>query len=309
MTPEILAVIKEKEEHALDEIAASVSSGKCNLFLGAGVHASPPENSPYKYEESKRPPIGSALSRALAAKSQFSKRFPDEDIRNLQRVAQDFEVQFKRPKLIEEIKKAVDVGKEPSEALCALAKMNFPVIVTTNYDHLLEKAFQRADKEPSMVSIYKKNEDRKNKEETDDLWQDDPTPDKPFLFKVHGDINRPESIVITDEDYIHFILRMTETGGYNPVPETVRVRMKKWPTLFIGYSLRDYNLRVLFKTLRWGIDKANYPNTYSVDLYPDRLIYEMWSQAQSFVWFLAQDVWTFVPELYRRVRGEEMVQE
>ena len=30
-----------------------------------------------------------------------------------------------------------------------------------------------------------------------------------------------------------------------------------WTTLFVGYSLLDYNLRLLFKTLRWKIDSAN----------------------------------------------------
>jgi hypothetical protein len=75
--------------------------------------------------------------------------------------------------------------------------------------------------------------------------------------------------------------------------------------LFVGYSLLDYNLRLLFKTLRWGLDLAKIPRTYSVDREPDPLILNVW-QNRKYVTFIAQDVWSFVPELYRRVRGTEM---
>jgi hypothetical protein len=305
---ELLEEIRRGEETALEGIVKSLKQGKCNLFLGAGVHAPPPPppKSPYVYEESKRPPIGSTFSKSLAAESKFTSRFPSEDVGNLQRVSQDFQVEKKRGQLIEKIKVAVYEGKEPSPALCALAKLDFPIIVTTNYDKLLEKALGHAGKLPYPPSVYKKNE-KGVPEPTDDLnYDQEATPQRPFIFKIHGDIDKPDSVVITDEDYIHFILRMRDAGVYNPVPDTIFEKLKKWPTLFIGYSLRDYNLRVLFKTLRWGKGDTGFPDCYSVDLYPDRLIYKIWSEDLKYVSFLAQDVWTFVPELYRRVKGEEM---
>ena len=67
------------------------------------------------------------------------------------------------------------------------------------------------------------------------------------------------SLVITDEDYIQFVLRMTDKEPYHPVPVTMKHYLKRWPTLFIGYSLKDYNLRLLFRTLRWKLDKAKFP--------------------------------------------------
>ena len=82
--------------------------------------------------------------------------------------------------------------------------------------------------------------------------------------------------------------------------------MKRWPTLFVGYSLMDYNLRLIFITLRWKVDKAELPDTYSVDLYPDPLILDVYGNERRYVQFIAQDVWKFVPDLYRRVTGKEM---
>ena|SRR2546421_12125617 len=115
-----------------------------------------------------------------------------------------------------------------------------------------------------------------------------------------------ESIVITDEDYIDFVMRMSDKGLANPVPLTLAYYLKKWPILCVGYSLMDYNLRLLFKTLRWIGDPANIQRTYSVDIQPDGLIYKVYSEPKGFVQFIVQDVWTFVPELYLRIKGKEM---
>jgi hypothetical protein len=68
----------------------------------------------------------------------------------------------------------------------------------------------------------------------------------------------------------------------------------------------DYNLRLLFKILRWRIDPANMPDTYSVDKSPDPLILDVWWNQRRYVQFIAQDVWKFVPELYRRVMHKDM---
>jgi TorA maturation chaperone TorD len=296
------AVITENDP--MDEIAEAVAKGKCILFLGAAVHRAPPKDSTYAYAEVERPPVGSAFSRHLASSSNFAKDMPGEDVMNLQRVSQYFELATERSELNKQIKAAVFTGKKPSPVVRALSELNFPVVITTNYDRLFEAALRKNDKDP-FVSVYQKNE-IKDKATEDFPFDEDFSETRPFVFKMHGDIEEPDSIVITDEDYIHFILRMTDTGIYDPIPKTLQVQFKRWPTLFIGYSLKDYNLRVLFRTLRWKIDRSGFPRTYSIDLYPDPLIKTVWGDRGRFVSFIAQDVWTFVPELYRRIKKREM---
>jgi hypothetical protein len=230
---------------------------------------------------------------------------PDEDVRSLQRVAQYFELAKERSNLVKEVKDAVVTGKRPSPVVRALAELNFPIVITTNYDRLFETALREVAGNPKdpFVSHYQTNE---NVATVDFPFDEDFSEARPFVFKMHGDIEHPESIVITDEDYIHFILRMSNSGVYDPIPKTLQVQFKRWPTLFIGYSLKDYNLRVLFRTLRWKVDRAGFPRTYSIDLYPDPLIKTVWGDRGRFVSFIAQDVWTFVPELYRRIKNKEM---
>jgi hypothetical protein len=81
--------------------------------------------------------------------------------------------------------------------------------------------------------------------------------------------------------------------------------MTKWPILFVGYSLRDYNLRLLFRTLRCQIDPVNMKPTYSVDRSPDPLILKVWQDNKQWVTFLVEDLWTFLPWLFKAVHGRE----
>jgi hypothetical protein len=285
---------------ALNKLTGRIKSGQSVLFLGAGVHAAPPENSVYKYPEEQRLPLGSQLSELLAATCGFEQALPYESVRDLQRVSLYVETTngLGRSALVGFLRTQLTTKRKPSPALTMLAELPFRIIVTTNYDHLLESALRNCDKDP-LVFVYSPD----SNEPTPDTLED-PTPERPLVFKMHGDLDAASSIVITDEDYITFAQRMSDKDALHPVPQSIRVRMKQWPTLFIGYSLRDYNLRLLFRTLRWRIDLANFPPAFSVDQYPDPLVVKVLQENLRFVTFVAQDLWTFVPWLYQEVLGK-----
>jgi SIR2-like domain len=282
----------------LELIADAVASQRCILFLGAGVHAPPPEETPFEYPVEWRPPTGAGLSRELARTCEMAERFPHENPANLQRVALFYEIARSRRHLVDALQNAVQTGRHPSPMLHALAELDFPLIITTNYDQLLENALAANGKQP-RVAVY-----TPNLEPTVDYRE--PTADSPIVFKIHGDISRPETVVVTDEDYIQFVLRMSNKDPYDPIPLTLKFYLTGWTTLFLGYSLLDYNLRLLFKTLRWKIDSANVPDMYTVDYHPDPLIFDVWHNQRRYVRFVAQDVWAFVPRLYELVLGKEL---
>ncbi len=285
----------------LEELVARVRTGDCILFLGAGVHYPPPEGSLYNYPAQKAPPIGSALAKLLAEDCDFGKVLPNDPVHDLQRVSLCYETTqgLGRKSLVDALVKHIVDGKEPSPALRMLAALPFKIILTTNYDPLFEKALREQGKEVEPL-IYDPTPEAVTRDPIND-----PTPERPLLFKIHGDLTRRESIVITDEDYIGFVQRMSEKDRNHPVPETIRFRIQKWPMLFVGYSLRDYNLRLLIRTLRWKVDPADTPNAYSVDPYPDLLIQRVWQDSRRFVTFFAQNLWTFVPWLYREILDKD----
>ena len=286
------------------QLVDAVKSGECVLFLGSGVNA-PPRDRPESYPESHRPPVGGDLAEQLAGQFGFEKVMTGESPRNLMRVSMfvDTEPTLGRKVLIDQLTELLRGSganrRRPSDALHALAALPFRIIVTTNYDLLFDEALRAADKDPAVL-VYTPEKGVP----ASDLDRD-PTSDEPLLFKMHGDLNNRGSIVITDEDYITFVERMSESLVAHPVPETVRYRMKKWPTLFVGYSLRDFNLRLLFRTLRWKVEASDMPRSFAVDNSPDPLIIKVWQERNEVVAFLTKDLWTFAPELYEEAAGKK----
>lgn len=304
LTEHELASLPQRKPEAqvvLADLAKDVRNGDCVLFLGAGVHAPPPAGSDFVYDEGQRPCLGSELTKKLAAKGKVREIYPDEPCDDLRRVSLCIEAKFGRKKLIDLLDEHLVHGKTPSPALRMLANLPFKVIVTTNYDPLLELALRDQDpaKDPTVL-VYEPKSGARASDVTSD-----PTAQQPLLLKLHGDV-RPDhrdSVVITDEDYIQFIQRMGEANTH-PIPETVLYRMGKWPTLFIGYSLRDLNLRLLFRTLHGKLDPAVVPMSVAVDLHPDPLIVHVWERKEQKLTFLPEDLWTFVPWLANEIGGE-----
>jgi len=282
------------------EIVDSVKKGECILFLGAMASAASPPGSRFTYGNG--PPSGSELCRRLVQKFVYQ----GDEATNLGRVSLygQYRQHGSRQSLIQALQE--EIGRDdivPSPALNMLAALPFRIIITTNYDNLFDGALRRATtldgrlKDP-LIRIYDPTSDGPAAE-----VPLDPAENKPVLLKLHGDFSLPKSIVITEEDYIVFIQRMS-THHLHPVHEFLRARMKTWPVLFIGYSLKDYNLRLLFRTLRWNVDVANFPLSYSVDPYPDNLIVSVWQRGEKpIVSFIDQDLWDFVPDLYKACMG------
>jgi hypothetical protein len=286
----------------LADIAGKIRDQQCVLFLGAGAHAAG-DGLDTQWPTEQRPPMGTALARYLATRSNFCARHPDDDPRNLMRVALDYEIERKRSGLIEAVRAQVQTGKTGSPLLEQLARLDFPVVVTTNFDTHFEDALSRVGKRP-FVSTYKSNVDAT--ERSDDYPRMQPSSREPFVLKLHGDIERsPGSIVITEEDYIQFVLRMSDKPPYHPVPPVAAHYLAKAATLFVGYGLKDYNLRLLFKTLRWRMDVV--PQTYSVDVHPDPLVQEVLERRTGQVSYVVQDAWQFVPMLVAATVATETV--
>jgi hypothetical protein len=309
-----IASAASASEHALRELVRQIRAGECILFVGAGVHApqstaepgTPGQSQPqpqvvYDYPVEVRPLLGGALAEQMATHCDFHGMLPNESPRDLQRVSLCYEKSpgLGRNTMVAFLTEHLMREKKPSPVVRMLAALPFKIIVTTNYDRLMEMALRQQGKDPNVV-VYDSNPDRP----TRDVSQD-PSTERPLVFKMHGDLDYPESIVITDEDYITFVQRMSDKDALHPVPMTIRFRMQRWSILFVGYSLRDYNLRLLFRTLRWRMDPASFPPSFSIDCNPDPLILQVWQNERQFITFVTQDMWSSVPYLFKEVTGKE----
>jgi hypothetical protein len=99
-------------------------------------------------------------------------------------------------------------------------------IVTTNYDNLFEIAFG--------------GEMQKVLNNIDTSYIDD---NKLTFFKAHGDLNDPNSVVITTSDYNTAIDQETQKSSYW---SCIKSRIVNKAIIMLGYSLTDPNINLLF---------------------------------------------------------------
>jgi hypothetical protein len=159
------------------------------------------------------------------------------------------------------------------DLLAEIAARKAMLIVTTNYDDLLERAFEHRGT-PYHLVTYSEREELAGSV----LWwkpnETEPTAvaamqlplkveDVSIIFKMHGTVLRSDeqqqwdSYVITEEDYVRFLSRMTLKGGM--IPSRFMLHFRNSSLLFLGYGLRDWNFRVMLERLRRAADPEEMP--------------------------------------------------
>jgi SIR2-like domain len=144
----------------------------------------------------------------------------------------------------------------------------YPLIITTNYDDIMERAFDAVG-EPYDLVYYAA--------QGDDKWKFMHKPPaeparpilkpnaylieadgqscmlldrRPVILKIHGAIDREapdrDSYVITEDDYIDY-LTLPALTSLLPVP--LPARLTRCHFLFLGYSLADWNMRAFFRRI------------------------------------------------------------
>ena len=90
-----------------------------------------------------------------------------------------------------------------------LSRLNLPIYLTTNYDHFMESALQNHGKHPiTEWCPWNDNLLEKMKEKTIPLTFNKshvPSEASPSVYHFHGEITDPDSIILTDLDYLSFV--------------------------------------------------------------------------------------------------------
>jgi hypothetical protein len=277
-----------------NRVIQAMIDGRVVPLLGAGVNlCGRPNETPW--QQGRYLPSGNELASYLAEKFDY----PPNEIMELVRVSQFASVMEGSGPLYENLRTLLDADYPPTTLHHLLASLpslmrakgytpKYQLIVTTNYDDVLERAFQAAGEPFDLVSYIADGEHRGKflhrppggeprliaiPNQYLDLSLDQRT----VILKIHGEIDRlnaeRDSYVITEDHYIDFL---TRTDISNLLPITLAVKLRKSHFLFLGYGLRDWNLRVILHRI-WGEQKLTY-KSWAIQLHPDPLDYEFWQK-------------------------------
>nr|WP_246497582.1 SIR2 family protein [Sphaerisporangium rubeum] len=155
---------------------------------------------------------------------------------------------------------------DPLEPHALLADFPITTYLTTNYDDFLVRALTQAGKRPQhAICRWNTGPDRVNGSFAASVdWN--PQPEQPLVYHLHGSLEHPWSMVVTEDDYLEFITRLA--ADREILPTAIHEALTARPLLFIGYGLRDATFRYLFKGLQSAVPVINQRAHLSVQRRP-----------------------------------------
>jgi len=294
-------------------IARRLLQGRVVPVLGAGVNLSD-RPSGATWRSGQYLPDGRELAAALARPD-----FPEIDTQDLAQVAQYIAALEGEGPLCDRLHELFDADFPPTELHRFLASLSrrmresaeseCMLIVTTNYDDSLERAFQTEGEPYDLVTYIASGRhrglfrhtrpdgtsaviDRPN--EYIDVGLDQ----RAVIAKMHGAVDRAhcdrpddggdrpasprhrpappraDSFVITED---HYIDSLTHADITTLFPVKLAAKLHRSHFLFLGYSLRDWNLRVMLHRLRAKQDGRNY-KSWSIQSDPSPIDRAAWDE-------------------------------
>ena len=247
-------------------VAKAFVNGEVVPFLGAGANLCGRSGSWRSPGDSL--PSGRELAQYLAR--EFDYPLPDSE--NLVRVTQ-YQATMEGPGPLYKRLREIFLGHyTPTPLHDLLAQMpklledsfgraRNQLIVTTNYDDSLEQAFRSAGQPFDLFTYIAWGDDLGKFLHTPAEGEPTVVPDarqfaEPILderhviLKIHGAVDRSpvkrDSFVITEDHYIDFLQR---TAIEDLIPMSILPALQQTHFLFLGYSLADWNLRVMLQRI------------------------------------------------------------
>jgi hypothetical protein len=213
-----------------------IKRGECTPFLGAGA-AYPAL------------PLGSTLAREMAERHQYPLENPSDLVRVTQYVAVQTDPLFPKLEVLDAIAKAKPPDFAlPNEPHGVLADLPLKYYFTTNYDDYMVRALVSRGKHPQR-ELFRWNSELAQTHDSifDTELEHEPTSAGPIVFHLHGHNEVPDSLVLTEDDYLDFLVNVSSNRCQ--VPHWIERALARNTLLFIGYSLADWSFRVIFQSL------------------------------------------------------------
>jgi SIR2-like domain len=304
-----------------DTIIASIRGGICVPFLGAGVNASA--------NGYRGLPLGGQVARRLLGKLIDDETSDIHDLvkiqsqpaladhrdllrvsaQDLARVALHIQVKGGNPRLLDLLDEILDDPDcHPSRLLTVLARLPVRLIVTTNYDHLMERAFALKEQPAPLVLIqpidgFTRAQQAKWTKTLSELGTARVRPRCPqepaVLYKIHGSLNDGSGeLIVTEQDYIDF-LTVAGTGSRGGVPPLISAMIQDSSLLFLGYGLEDWDFRTIYKALVETLPKRAQRMSFAIQKDPSPFWEEVWREKKVKIYNV--DLYEFADELIQRM--------
>lgn len=247
-----------------DTLIRRIKGKACTPFIGAGAAAG-------------FLPLARTLSEELA----LEYGYPLGDRSDLARVTEFVAVtkkdgMFPKERIAEKLQKVTRPDfSDTSEIHRVLADLDLPIYLTTNYDDFMFHALRTAQKNPQR-EVCRWNRLLEQEPSVFDAGFD-PSPANPVVFHLHGHADLHQSMVVTEDDYLDFLVNISKDLAVSPtgprqktlLPVRIRSAITNSTLLFVGYRLADLNFRVILRGLLGSLEQSTRRISIAVQLKPE----------------------------------------
>jgi hypothetical protein len=242
------------------DLLNSIYKKKCVPFIGAGVYMIRTENQKEPIPVSRHIIDKWKVIYPLEDLYELARVATMEDSYQLARLAQYLEIQGadeRYPKtMLSDMLKDIppsyfaSQNKSPFEVL---SNLDLPIYITSNYDRFMEEALSKNPRKTAESDFCKWSDKLIKYAKTVNIpsvfnqTQYKPTEERPLVYHIHGDMNIPGSMVLTERDYFEFVINLNKSDDKDILPSVIRTELATSSLLFIGYSLEDISFRAIFQ--------------------------------------------------------------
>jgi hypothetical protein len=243
----------------------SIRRGQCTPIVGPGFYESmfgSPRDIAQRWSEAYHYPMAPHERESLPQVAQYLtinqyKRAPYDELEEyLEAEIQDGYKEILPDELkqgrapLDELIEAVGAHhreQNAQEPYNVLAQLPLPIYITTNPGNLMAASLAEAGKDPQVV-LCPWNEYIEQVESIYDREPDYfPTPERPLVYHLFGQISEPDSVVLTEDDYFDYLIGVTSNKDL--IPSAVRRALADTALLFLGFQMDEWNFRVLFRSI------------------------------------------------------------
>jgi NAD-dependent SIR2 family protein deacetylase len=235
----------QRNLYHFDQLVQCLESGIVVPFIGAGLSVAGgfPSWKDHLRQQGRTAGIGFAHIEDLLANGQFETVI--EEIENVRG----------RDVFTQEIRDVFSHTGNITDSTLLLTELFDDTVITTNYDRLIEQAFDTGQENAFQV-INGLNALEK------------PAVDRVTIIKLHGDIKNPARCILSknqyDQAYGNDHLNMTL-----PIPKLLAYYFKNSSLLFLGCSLNNDRTIQVFRAAKEAIGDAETPQHFSIEQAPD----------------------------------------
>jgi hypothetical protein len=192
------------------------------------------------------------------------------------------------------------------DPLLILANLPLPIFVTTCYHTFLEAALDEAGKKGVRTDYLRWHMGLQDDSATV-AAEHRATVQEPLVYHLFGVDTRPDSLVLTEDDYLRFLIAVSSEKSRTTelLPSQITTAFNTSAVVMLGFRLRSWAFRVLF----WGLIKGSEKrNKGQINLQLRRLAEEckyleayLRAEAQFEVYW--GDIRQYTQDLYRKWKG------